>query len=113
MNLNNIIMEQVALSLNTEDGSELNKDFDLMLRNIFSPKYYKKIEKNLKNNVKVQYFDHDEDGAVAYSVNGKIFVSRKEFAKLPLDRKLAYLAHEYMHILQRQKSLGIFSSFPE
>jgi hypothetical protein len=113
MNLHTALLkEQIALSLDTEDG-DINKDFDLMLRNVFSPQFYKKIEQTLKKNVRVEYFSQDEDGAMAYSVNNKIFVSKKDFPKLNQDRKLAYLAHEFTHIIQRNKKFGMFSTFPE
>ena len=112
MNLTSHLIEQVAFSSTTEEGQGLNKDFDLALRNVFSPAFYQKIEKVLKNNIKIIPFS-DDSGNMAYNVHGNIYINEKEFAKLTQDRKIAYILHEFVHVLQRKKTAGVFSSFKE
>jgi hypothetical protein len=110
MNLKTHLLNEELLQTNDQ---ELSRTFEVALKSLFSPSFYSKIEKVLKEKIQVLPFTHDENGAVAYNVNGKIYVNEREFGKLNTDRKVAYLLHEFIHVLQRKRTLGILSSFNE
>lgn len=110
MNLKNYILHEEIVKT---DDNDLNKIFDTAMRNVFSKDYYEKIKAKLAKSVIVSYMDKEQSGVVAYNVNNKIFVSKTEFGKLNLDRKCAYLLHEFTHVLQRYKKLGFIKVFPE
>jgi hypothetical protein len=110
MDLNQYLTEVVLTGDN-----ELNNFFDETLKKVFSPSYYNKIENTL-DKIKLSYYNDPKDFTTAYVNKGNnkvIYINRYFFDKLPKDKKMEFLVHEFFHILQQTKSFIFIRKFKE
>jgi hypothetical protein len=78
---------------------KVNKLFYYTLKEIFTDKFYNKMDSIIKNKIQIDEFQKDNN-VVAYTQNGHIFVNAHAFySKKPSDAVI-YLVHEFVHLLQ-------------
>jgi NACalpha-BTF3-like transcription factor len=106
MNLKEYINE-----VTLETNPELNQLFEKALRQVFSPSFVKKIDKELGRTIKVKEVD-EKEGVIAYNKGQNIFVNKNEFYKRERTEQIKYLLHEFMHVIQRKRGI-FFRKFKE
>ena len=99
-----------------EGDDDLNDFFNEALKKVFSLSYYNKIEDIIKDKIKLIYYNDPKDFTTAYVKQGNnklIYINRYYFDRLPKDKKIEFLVHEFFHILQQTKSFLFIRKFKE
>jgi len=107
MELKNYLVEVELKNTNSKDSEVFNKILTL----VFTPQYLNKINDVLKK-IKVKEVNKNENIA-AYQKGNTIFINKPYFETLNGKQKSELLLHEFIHILQRKKLLGLFNRFKE
>jgi hypothetical protein len=108
MNLENYLLE---IQLKTERG--INVLFNTALRQIFKPEYLRKIENTINRTVKLKEVDDRNQRIVAYNRGNAIYINKRPFGALVISKKMNYLLHEFIHVMQNMKRFFLFRGFKE
>lgn len=108
MDLNNYLTE---IQLRT--GRNINLLFNTALRQIFEPEFLQKIERTIKSTIKIKEVDDRNQNIIAYNRAGTIYINKRPFGRLTLLKKMSYLLHEFMHVLQNLRQFFLFRGFKE
>lgn len=90
----------------------IEKFFNAALLEVFTPEFIERIENKIKGRIKIKEYATDRDEG-AYTRGNTIFVNKTFFDKLSYKKKLKYLLHEFIHILQKSKNFFIIKAFGE
>lgn len=91
---------------------EINQIFNLALKQVFSQSYISKIENTIKKTIKIKEQDLPGE-AVAASKGNIIYIDKEEFNKKEKNIQVLYLIHEFLHLLQQNRSFFMISKFKE
>jgi len=106
MNIRNYITE-VQLSGNPE----LDKLFNLALKQVFSSQFLQRIEDKIKKVIKVHEVDEKQD-VIAYNKGTDIFINKNEFFNREKSQQVKYLLHEFIHVLEKKRGI-LFRQFKD
>lgn len=108
MDLENYLME-----VQIEKDPSLSGILNAALARIFSFSFLNKINDIVKKQVRLkEVFDNDKN-IVAYTKGKTLFVNKPTFSRLPRERQVDYILHEFVHLLQKRRKLLFFKSFQE
>ena len=108
MNLENYLLE---IQLKTERG--INVLFNTALKQIFKPEYLRKIESTINRTIKLKEVDDRNQRIIAYNRGNAIYINKRPFGALVLSKKMNYLLHEFIHVMQNMKRFFLFRGFKE
>ena len=108
MNLENYLLE---IQLKTERG--INVLFNTALKQIFKPEYLRKIENTINRTVKLKEVDDRNQRIIAYNRGNAIYINKRPFGALVISKKMNYLLHEFIHVMQNMKRFFLFRGFKE
>jgi len=109
MELYKYLDEQVNIGKNPT----IEKFFNKALKQAFSPSFLKEIEDKLNRRLKIKEKIFDGEIEAATGNQNIIIVNPVEFNKLTLKKQVGVLLHEFIHVLQLNKRLFIFSKFKQ
>lgn len=101
------------LEVQLKTARSINGLFNLALRQAFQPEFLRKIENTIHNTIKVKEVEEKNNNIIAWNRGGTIFINKRSFGALPISKKMNYLLHEFMHILQTMKRFFLFRGFKE
>jgi hypothetical protein len=101
----------LEVQLRTEKN--INTLFNIALRQIFEPSYLKKIDGTLHNTIKMQEVDDRHQNIIAYNKGSTIYINKRPFGALTTKKKMNYILHEFVHVLQNMKRFFLFRGFKE
>ena len=93
--------------------ANLEKLFNLALRQVFSPQYLQKIEGEIKKRIKIKETINKNTNIVAWVQGTTIYVNTPIFNQREYPAKIRYLLHEFMHVLNNSKSFLVQSKFKD
>jgi len=106
-------MNDYLTELELGSDKEIEDYFNLALKQVFSVSYLNKIEKTIKNKIKLKEKINKDSDVVAWVQGTTIYVNKPEFEKRDAKSKIKYLLHEFMHILNNSRSFVIVKQFKE
>jgi hypothetical protein len=102
----------VERTINSSE-SLISKWFKLAVKIVFKEHYANKIIKHLGTRINVTFKNLKKDIEASTIGSNKIEVNRDEFSKMNNEEKLGLLLHEFIHILQKNRSFIILKTFKE
>lgn len=90
----------------------IDKIFNEALKQVFSDRYFNKIENKLTKRIDV-IEKKGPANTVAWNKGTTIFINPNEFNKRDMKNKMKYLLHEFLHVLQHSKSGMFMRDFKE
>lgn len=105
-------LKDYLLEVKLGKDPELNDLFNEALKKVFDPNFLNKIEGKITKLIKIISVKSNKD-FVAYVKGNSIFVNTPVFEALPISKRMNYLLHEFIHILQNKKSFAFFKDFKE
>ena len=105
-------MSDYLTELRIGKDATLEKYFNAALLDVFAPEFIVKVENKIKGRIKFKEYATDRDEG-ALTRGNAIFVNTALFDKLSYRKKLKYLLHEFIHILQKSRNFFIIKAFGE
>jgi len=99
-----MILEELSIS---SDIEKINKNFRKYISDVFSPIYLKKIDRVFKEPLVVKNFKQKSNIMAITTPDNVISVNVEMFNKLPTEKAMVYIIHEFFHVLQNK------TQFPE
>jgi len=90
----------------------LTNYFNIALKYVFNQQFLNKIENMIKRRIHLKEVRTNKK-FIAYNVGNTIVVNLNEFEKLSTQKRIEYLLHEFIHMLQRKKYFLFFRRFKE
>jgi hypothetical protein len=106
-------LENYLLEVQLKTGKNINSLFNVALKQIFDPVFLKKIENTLNRTIKIKEVDDRNQRIIAYNKGATIYINKRPFGALVLSKKMNYLLHEFMHVLQNMRRFFLFRGFKE
>jgi len=106
-NMNNYLIE-----LQIGKDPEIEKVFNLALKQVFSSEYLTKVEEAINKRIKIKE-KTGKPGVVAWVVGTTIYINKQEFYARNIKQQIKYLLHEFLHVLHNSKSFVFFKKFKE
>lgn len=92
---------------------EIEKVFNLALKQVYSAGFLNKIENKITNRVKVKEKVMKDPNVVAWNTGTGIFVNKPVFYSKPIKEQMKYLLHEFVHVLHHSKGFLWMKNFKE
>ena len=92
--------------------ADIEKLFNQALKQVFASSYLTRIESTIKKRIKIKEVKKNTDEAAAV-VSTNIIVFVPKFYQEPKIKQISILLHEFIHVMQQSKSIGVFSKFKE
>ena len=110
---NNMKLQDYVIEVSLGKDPKTEALFNRALKEIFSLRFYNKIQDVVKKHIPIIHDSHTEyQDSPASSKGGKIYTTNVFERKSPED-KMRFLLHEFIHVLQDAKSFFIFNRFKE
>lgn len=106
-------LEQYLKEVEISGDEGATRDFNIILRQVFSLNYVKRIEDTIKKRIKIIKKDLPKGAVAMHSFGNKIIIDPEQYNSLEPKRRMIYLLHEFFHVLQNTKSFFIISKFKE
>jgi len=106
-------LEDFLLEVQIGKDERINNLFNIALKQAFSSGFVNKIEEKLKKRIRIKEIYGKNKEVIAFNRGNAIYLEKTNFDKLPVKKKIQFLLHEFIHILQRKKKLGIFGAFKD
>ena len=90
--------------------NQKRRRFFLWVRGINIPT---KIENTINKTVKIREVDDRNIRIIAYNRGNVIYINKRPFGALILSKKMSYLLHEFIHVMQNMKRFFLFRGFKE
>ena len=92
---------------------DVEKVFDLSLKEVFSLTFLSKIENTIKKRIKIKEKISKDQNVVAWNTGTTIFINKPVFYTKSLKQQMSYLLHEFVHVLHHSKSFFVIRNFKE
>ncbi len=106
-------MNDYLIELKIGKNPEVEKVFNLALKQVFSQTYLNKIENIITKRVKLKEKINKDQNMVAWNEGTNIYINKPIFYAKPIASQMRYLLHEFMHVLHHSKSFMIIRNFKE
>jgi hypothetical protein len=106
-------LENYLLEVQLKTTKSINSIFNVALKQIFQPEFLRKIENTLRKTIKIREIDNRNQKIVAYNQGSSIYINKRPFGALVLTKKMNYLLHEFIHVLQNMRRFFLFRGFKE
>ena len=106
-------MNDYLIELKIGKNPEVEKVFNLALKQVFSQTYLNKIENIITKRVKLKEKINKDQNMVAWNEGTNIYINKPIFYAKPIAQQMRYLLHEFMHVLHHSKSFMIIRNFKE
>ena len=113
MDLENYLLEAQLLEVQLKTKYNVNSLFNVALKQIFQPEILRKIENTLHRTIKIKEIDNRNQNIIAYNQGSSIYINKRPFGALVLTKKMNYLLHEFIHVLQNMRRFFLFRGFKE
>jgi len=106
-------LNDYLIELKIGKNPEVEKVFNLALKQVFSTEYLNKIENGITKRIKVKEKVNKDQNMVAWNEGTTIYVNKPVFYSKPIAAQMRYILHEFMHVLHHSKSFLILRKFKE
>jgi predicted metallopeptidase len=106
-------LEDFLLEVQIGKDERVNNLFNIALKQAFSAAFVNKIEEKLKKRIRIKEIYGKNKEVIAFNRGNAIYLEKSNFDKLPIKKRIQFLLHEFIHILQRKKKLGVFGAFKD
>ncbi len=106
-------LNDYLIELKIGKNPEVEKVFNLALKQVFSQTYLNKIENIITKRVKLKEKINKDQNMVAWNEGTNIYINKPIFYAKPIAQQMRYLLHEFMHVLHHSKSFMIIKNFKE
>lgn len=104
-------LNDYLIELKIGKNPEVEKVFNLALKQVFSQTYLNKIENIITKRVKLKEKINKDQNMVAWNEGTNIYINKPIFYAKPIAQQMRYLLHEFMHVLHHSKSFLILRNF--
>ena len=106
-------LEDYLIEVQMGTVSNIETLFNLALKHIFKADYLRKIYNTISRTVKIIQVHEKNQNIIAWNRGSTIYINKAAFGELVLSKKLKYLLHEFMHVMQNLKRFFLFRGFKE
>jgi len=106
-------LNDYLLELKIGKNPEIEKIFNLALKQVFSAQYLNKIESTINKRIKIKEKIIKDQNMVAWNEGTNIYINKPIFYAKSSTQQIRYLLHEFMHVLHHSKSFFILRDFKE
>ena len=107
-NLKDFLME-----VEVGKDTRISNLFNVALNQVFTSGYVNKINKMIRRRIRIKEIYGKNPDIIAYNKGNAIYLEKSNFDKLPVKKKIQFLLHEFIHIMQRKRKVGVFKEFKE
>lgn len=106
-------LNDYLIELKIGKNPEVERVFNLALKQVFSQTYLNKIENIITKRIKLKEKISKDQNMVAWNEGTNIYINKPIFYAKPIAQQMRYLLHEFMHVLHHSKSFLILRNFKE